>query len=129
MSVQGSHSILLRRAIRFTSTGILVTTLHIFIATLVMEYVLAIPPLANGVAFFFSTIISFLINTIWSFSSHLNGKTLFRFVAVSLIGLLVAMGVSSAAQYIGLHYLYGICAVALVVPPLTFILHNLWTYK
>ena len=39
------------------------------------------------------------------------------------------MAMSGAAQYYGLHYWYGIGLVVCIVPPVTFLLHNFWTYK
>jgi putative flippase GtrA len=123
------NPILLRRAIRFTSTGFLVTAEHVLIATIFIEYLMAKPPVANGIAFLLATLTSYLINTIWSFSGQLHRKSLVRFIAVSIIGFLLAILVSAIVHIIGFHYLYGIITVALLVPPMTFILHNYWTYK
>lgn len=121
--------VLLRRAIRFTLTGIFVTGVHFVIAILSIEHMMLNPPLANGVAFAFATITSYLINTIWSFSGRLHGRTLSRFIAVSLVGFLLAMFVSWVVQELGFGYLLGICAVALTIPSMTFVLHNFWTFR
>lgn len=124
-----TSSLLARQAQRFAISGLLVTGLHVFVATGFIRLLAAAPPVANGVAFVVATVFSYMINTLWSFSSPLYGRNLLRFVLVSMVGCLLAMTVSSVAQDYGLHYLYGIGLVALVVPPVTFLLHNYWTYR
>ncbi len=87
------------------------------------------PSPANGLAFVVSTLFSYLLNTLWSFSRPLSGDTLRRFIVVSIIGCLLAMGISGLASHAGLDYLPGIGLVVLMVPPMTFVMHSLWTYR
>lgn len=129
MKAETLSPVLTRQALRFALSGLLVTGLHIFIATAFIQLVLPAPSLANGVAFGVATLFSYLINTLWSFSSPLHGRNLLRFCFVSFIGLFLAMAISGAAQYYGLHYWYGIGFVVCAVPPVTFLLHNFWTYR
>ncbi|WP_338801047.1 GtrA family protein [Pseudomonas sp. RSB 5.4] len=120
---------LIQRGLRFAMTGLFVTALHALVAVLFINFVAPQPPLANGVAFAVATVVSYVINTTWSFSARLHGKTLLRFMLVSGGGFLLAMFVAWAAQIAGLHYLLGIGAVALIIPAFTFVLHNFWTYR
>jgi putative flippase GtrA len=122
-------NMLLRQGFRFAISGLLVTMLHVLIATALIQTVLAKPPIANGVAFIAATIVSYFVNTKWSFSSPLRQKNFIRFCVVSCIGCLLAITVSGAAQYYGLHYWYGISFVVFTVPPVTFLLHSFWTYQ
>lgn len=119
----------MKRAVRFTFSGLFVTALHVVIAAAFIEFILPLPSLANGVAFLIATITSYLINTMWSFSSPLHGRTLVRFGLVSCLGLFLAMGISGLANSIGMSYWYGIAAVTCVIPPVNFLLHNFWTYR
>lgn len=128
-ALKGASSVLFKRAIRFAFTGVFVTAVHAVIAVMFIQYLMPLPPLANGVAFVGATIVSYVINTTWSFSARMHGRTLFKFVTVSIVGLLLAMLVAWIAQELGFNYLLGICAVALTIPPMTFVLHNFWTYK
>ncbi|MEN5314444.1 GtrA family protein [Pseudomonas koreensis] len=123
------RSALIQRGLRFAVTGLFVTALHALIAVLFINFVAPQPPLANGVAFAVATVVSYVINTTWSFSARLHGRTLARFMLVSFGGFLLAMFVAWAAQLAGLHYLLGIGAVALIIPAFTFVLHNFWTYR
>nr|WP_218583365.1 GtrA family protein [Pseudomonas atagonensis] len=120
---------MIQRGLRFAVTGLFVTALHALVAVLFINLIADQPPLANGVAFAVATVVSYVINTTWSFSARLHGKTLMRFMLVSAGGFLLAMFVAWAAQIAGLHYLLGIAAVALTIPAFTFVLHNFWTYR
>ena len=118
-----------QRAVRFGFTGILNTVVHIAIASSLIEMLKFDPSLANGIAFVFATLLSYFINTYWSFSSKPHGRTLYRFVIVSILGLLLAMGLSALVNHFNLSYWYGILAVICVMPPTNFLFHHFWTYK
>jgi len=122
-------SALIKRGLRFAVTGVFVTGLHALVAILFFNFVSPQPPLANGVAFAVATVVSYLINTTWSFSAQLHGRTLLRFMTVSGVGFLLAMLVAWVAQMAGLNYLLGIGAVAVTIPVFTFVMHNFWTYR
>ena len=85
-----SLPLLWHRALRFGLTGLLVTGLHAITAIVLIEWLALAPPLANGVAFAVATVVSYVVNTTWSFSSQLHGRTLRRFVCVSVAGFLLA---------------------------------------
>jgi len=119
----------IQRGVRFAVTGLFVTALHALVAIGFINFISPLLPLANGVAFAVATVVSYVINTTWSFSARLHGRTLLRFLLVSVGGFFLAMLVAWAAQMAGLHYLLGIVAVALTIPAFTFVLHNFWTYR
>ena len=129
MSAKAVASSMSRQALRFGTTGLLATGLHVSVAVSVIKYVLPAPVMANGAAFVVATIFSYLLNTKWSFARPLHGRNLLRFCVVSFAGLLLAMLVSGAAERWGLHYMWGIFFVVLTVPPVTFWLHRSWTYS
>ena len=118
----------LRQATRFALSGAAATALHVAVAATLVVLLLTAPPVANAIAFVVASVVSYLAQTLWSFSSHVGWGTLSRFLVVSLIGCLVAFMVAAGAQNLGLDYLVGIMLVGLTVPPLTFFLHKIWTY-
>ncbi|MFI8557826.1 GtrA family protein [Pseudomonas putida] len=120
---------LLRKAFRFSLTGILMTLIHASIVILLVSSVSLPPPISNGLAFALATIASYLINTLWSFSAPLHGRTLSRFILVSIFGLCVSIFISWIIQLAGYSYLVGIAGVAVTVPVVTFFLHTTWTYR
>jgi putative flippase GtrA len=117
------------KARRFTVSGIFATGIHVLLAVFLIKLLGADPSIANGIAFLLATIFSYTVNTLWSFSSSLRSANLIRFALVSFIGGIIAMIVSDIAHRYGLNYLHGIMMVAIAVPPITFILHNFWTYR
>jgi putative flippase GtrA len=123
------NEILLRQALRFGVTGIAATATHTVIALLAVEAAALDPAPANGIAFAMATILSYTLNTLWSFSARPGPKTLFRFSVVSLAGMGLAMLIAGYMGSLGYSNLLGILSVALLVPPATFLMHRLWTYR
>jgi len=117
------------KAFKFGLSGLMVTGLHVVVAFVLITTVLPFPPAANGIAFVIANLVSYTINTLWTFSSPLQGRSLVRFVLVSLLGFIIAIMVSGLAQWYGLHYWWGIGLVVCCVTPVSFLLHNFWTYK
>jgi putative flippase GtrA len=117
------------KAFKFGLSGIMVTGLHVVVAFVLITTVLPIPAAANGIAFVVANLFSYAVNTLWTFSSPLQGRSLLRFVLVSLLGFIIAVTVSGLAEWYGLHYWYGIALVVCCVTPVTFLLHNFWTYR
>lgn len=124
-----SQQILIKRAVRFSFTGLLNTAVHVLIASTIIEFIVPVPAFANGVAFIVATLVSYLINTKWSFSSQLHGKSLFRYSIVSILGFFLAVGISGTINMLGFSYWYGIAGVICVMTPTNFLLHHFWTYR
>lgn len=124
-----SCSATVRRAIRFSLTGLLVTGVHVAVASLWINRVHPLPAVANGVAFVTATVIGLLINTYWSFSGQLDRRTASRYFAVAIVGLLASMVLSHGIYLAGLNYWYGIGLVVVVMPVLNFLMHHHWTYR
>jgi len=118
-----------KQARRFAVSGAFVTAFHVVIAATLIGLLQVSPELANGTAFILASVLSYAINTLWSFSRPLHGITLVRFVAVSLFGLALTVAISGLAELYGLNYWLGIAGVVLAVPPVTFLLHKAWTYR
>lgn len=119
----------IRQLRRFIASGLGVTATHIVVATLVFHNVAQSQPIANGVAFSFSTLFSYVINSLWSFSVPLRRQTLFRFLVVSLAGLCLTVSISFVAESLQYGYWSGVLGIVITVPALTFLLHKTWTYK
>ncbi len=122
-------SVRFRRGLRFAATGLLITLIHVTIVVLMVELFGSSPSAANGVAFTVSGLISYVINTLWSFSARLRGYTLFRFLCVSLVGLCVSILIARFGLQAGYDYRASTAIVVLVVPIMTFLLHSKWTYR
>ncbi len=119
----------LTKATRFSITGLFVTGLHVFVATYLITVPTWHPSIANGLAFVLATLVSYVMNTVWSFSAPLERRTLHRFVGVSVLGCMLAMAISGMSSHLGFDYRIGIGFVVVTIPPISFVLHSLWTYR
>jgi putative flippase GtrA len=115
--------------VRFGITGVLNTALHIAVASGWIYFVHSNPSIANGVAFTVATTFSYIMNTLWSFSSQFDRMTFVKFWLVALLGLPLSAGIAGLVDWLGLHYAYGIATVVCVMPPFNFALHYFWTYR
>lgn len=119
----------LRRVTRFLVSGATSTGVHIAITATLVTALATSPVTANCVAFVCATACSYLLNTLWSFSSRLRHRTLGRFAGVSLLGLCQTMGISWTAQYVGASFWVGLACVVVTVPVFTYLAHRAWTYR
>ena len=124
------------RGFRFGITGVANTGIHALVAVLCLEgfclgvpWLVAGPVVANGVAFVVATVFSYVVNTVWSFSTDMNRRNFQRFIVVAVIGLFAAMGLARLAEMIGLPPLGSVVLVVCVMPFVNFGLHSLWTYR
>ncbi len=124
------------RGFRFGITGVANTGIHALVAVLCLEgFFLGVPALvagpvvANGIAFVVATAFSYVVNTVWSFSTEMNRRNFQRFIVVAVIGLFAAMALARLAELTGLPPLGGVVLVVCVMPFVNFGLHSLWTYR
>lgn len=118
-----------RRLIRFGISGMIATGIHVAVATQLIWLLHASQVSANGIAFVIANIGSYLLNTIWSFGARPTRDSYLRFLAVSLLGLVLTLAISAGAQVAGVGYWVGLAAILSVVPLVTFLLHRCWTYR
>jgi len=124
------------RGFRFGITGVANTGIHALVAVLCLEgfflgvpWLVTGPVVANGTAFVVATVFSYVVNTVWSFSTDMNRRNFQRFIVVAVIGLLAAMGLARLAEMVGLPPLGSVVLVVCVMPFVNFGLHSLWTYR
>lgn len=113
---------------RFALVGIGVTALHAILATALIVLAALGPVAANGCAFVFATLVSYLANTLWTFERRPQPRSFARFVFVALGGLVLTLALAGAADVLGYPFYIGLAAVVAVVPIASFAMHRLWTY-
>jgi putative flippase GtrA len=121
-------SALIRRIVRFSVSGVLVTLVHIVSAMSWLHWINASSGLANGFAFAAATAFSYCIHTLWSFSAAMERKVFAKFMVVATVGLGLSAGVGHLVQSLGFASQYSIAAVILIMPPYNFLAHHFWTY-
>ena len=117
------------RLVRFGVSGLCSTAIHVLVATTLFARLDAAPVTANAIAFLCATAFSYLANTLWSFSSAVRTRNAMRFLAVTLAGFVETMLIARAAEALDAPRAMGVVAIALLIPPTTFVLHRLWTYR
>ena len=117
------------RLARFGLSGLCSTALHVLVASAMYALFDATQVLANAVAFVCATAFSYLANTLWSFSSTVQSRNLVRYLTVALAGFVETMLLARAAELLDVPRGWAIVAIALLIPPTTFVLHRLWTYR
>jgi len=117
------------RLLRFGITGVIATGIHVMVAAALIAKLHVLPYVANPIAFLIATAFSYATNTMWSFASRLDRRTLRRYVCVAAFGLLATAAIAAVAEAAGLDYRIGIVLVIALVTPGTFVLHSVWTYR
>ncbi|MPV67437.1 GtrA family protein [Burkholderia sp. BE17] len=117
------------RLVRFGLSGLGSTAIHTLVASALFALFDATLVAANAAAFLCATAFSYLANTLWSFSSTVRTRNALRFLVVTLAGFVETLLLARAAEVLDVSRAASIVAVALLVPPSTFVLHRLWTYR
>ena len=117
------------RAIRFGVVGGGSTAIHIIVAGVGITWGSLPIWFANAMAFTVATGFSLVANTWWSFGTQLNSARNSRFFAVTLLGLILTVAISGSLDARGFSPALAIAAVVVFVPPISFSLHHLWTFR
>ncbi|VWC75619.1 sugar translocase [Burkholderia lata] len=117
------------RLMRFGVSGLCSTAIHTLVAAALFSQLDATLVTANAIAFLGATAFSYLANTLWSFSSTVRTRNVVRFLAVTLAGFVETLLLARAAEALDVSRGMSIVAIALLIPPTTFVLHRLWTYR
>lgn len=120
-----------QQLIRFLLTGGLSTLIHVTTVLAMMHFVSPAPSqtLANGVAFVLANFFSYIVNSLWSFTTPLHGLGFIKFLSVSLTAFLGTLLVAFIAEHVGLTPLAGVVLVVCTITPISFILHRYWTFR
>ena len=119
---------LILSARRFVLTGALATLVHSAITVALVELSHLHPSAANGLAFLAANIMSYVINTRWSFQSHYSFATWLRFILVSFLAGSLTVVIAWFVDWTGGHYLVGLSIIVTVVPMISFLAHRFFTY-
>ena len=117
-----------KRIRRFALVGAVATALHALIAFVAIRFLSASPVLGNAAAFVVATAFSYAAQTLWTFEHRSSPRTMGKFAVVVAAGFVCTIAVSGAVDRIGYPY-WADAAVVVVVPAVTFLLHNFWTYS
>ena len=84
---------------------------------------------ATVVGFTVGTVVSYVLNSLFTFQEELGRSRFARFGTVTLIGLGINIAIVEGAQLVGLHYGFGVFGSLVVAPAFNFLAHRLWTFR
>lgn len=86
-------------------------------------------PLANVAAFALANIVSYLLNSTWTFRRRRSLAGYARFFMVSLVGLLISWGAVLGTESLGMHYLVGVLLSVFFVAVTGYLLNRQFVFK
>ena len=113
----------------FLCIGLGATALHVAIATYLIGMLMLPIALGNAIAFVAANLFSYFSQSTYVFQRPPTSVQYWRFLTVSLVGLVFVVAISSGLEALGVHYLVSIGVVVLVVPIVTFGVHSAWTFR
>lgn len=115
--------------LRFVLTGAGATSVHGAVMLLLVR--IAGWPYASShfVAAAVAMLISWLVNTVWSFGQRPNAHNAWRFLTVAVLGAFLSGLVGGIAQQLEMDPFTSLAPVVAIVTPITYLLHRYWTYR
>ena len=121
---------------RFIIVGSVTSLMHLLIAfslififsSLILDQKL-LGLLSNILAYLAASFFSYIFNTRWSFGSEYKALSFLRFYIVAFFGLLATFAIFSIASSFEIGPSVGTLIVVILLPPINFAIHFLWTYK
>lgn len=117
--------------IRYAVVGASGTIIYICLLKLLVDGFNADPVMSSALSAVPSVVTTYLANYFWTFQSS-NGHvaTLFRFVVISLVAILLNLGIMHlCVDVLGLWYLFGAFINVVVVAVTNFLLHVYWSFR
>lgn len=116
---------------RYLAVGLLGTAIHFLSTIALVEWVGVAPVPSSAVGFVLTVIVSFALNSAWTFHrSDRLGSRFAKYSVVSVSGLVLNTAIMwIAVERLAWHYLAGLCLVVLVIPPYNFTLNLLWSFR
>lgn len=115
-------------SLRFIFSGLIVTFFYISIAFFLIKFVKLNVTFANGFAFVFANIFSYIIHTTWTFSKKIKKSNLMKFYSVSFIVFLLSLLIPHLLRPFGINDFLITLVTSFSIPFLTYFLHIKWTY-
>ncbi|MHA7115258.1 GtrA family protein [Pseudomonas promysalinigenes] len=114
--------------LRFAMVGIANTAVHAGVVIGLMETLAPPAAVANGCAFIVANLMSYCINSRFTFRVPMSWLAYRRFLLVSLVSLGLTLLITSWVEYMGWHYGLGLVMVIFIVPVLNFMVMRLWAF-
>ena len=85
--------------------------------------------IVNGLAYLFSAVYSFCLNTIFTFKKAFNIMRLVKFLIASLLLSLIASAITAIILFLEFQYWVSLMVVIFGLPLLSFFVYKYWAFK
>lgn len=114
---------------RFALIGFINTLCHGLILTALVELLALQVVLSNFFAFLVANLLSYYMNSYFTFHRSPSFILYIKFFIASLFSLAMTLGIAWITNYYGLHYLLGFLIIIAVVPLTSFVVVKYWTFS
>ncbi len=112
----------------FAGIGVANTLLHGLVLGLLVDGLDWPVPAAHLVAFGVANFFSYVLNSYITFRTPVGVMMYFKFLAASLLSLVLTLLLSWIAQWHGLNHWQGFMAIVVLVPMLSFVIMKFWVF-
>ena len=120
---------MLDEGIRFGVAGMVSTLVHTTIAISALRLAGLNTLESNTCGFVVAVVVSYYLNTVWSFRKQLNKVYFRRFLVVNSISFSCLVCISVLSEKMAWMPLAGILLASLFIPLVSFLSHKYWTYS
>ena len=117
------------RFVIFGMIGVINTFTHSMIVICAVELITLNPVTANTVAFLITNILSYLMNSKWTFELTPSLLGYGKFLVASAGGLFITVAFATLAEFMEWHYLIGLFLIIVIMPFLTFFVYKVWVFR
>lgn len=115
---------------RYAVVGGAGTIFYMALVIALVEVFLVHPVASAIIAFILTDALIYLLNRSWVFASRArHGYAFPRFIAVSVIALVLNAAIMHLTVSLGLWYALGLVGATAIVPPTNYLLNAYWCFK
>ncbi|KQQ65594.1 hypothetical protein ASF84_25130 [Pseudomonas sp. Leaf127] len=112
----------------FAVIGVCNTLIHAAAVVVCVELLHFSPTLANGVAFMLANLVSYFLNSTYTFKTSISLYKYYRFFVASLLSLGLTLLIAYIGTLLQVHYLFSLLAAIFIVPVLNFFVLKAWAF-
>ncbi len=119
-----------KKVIKFGVVGLTATAVHAAVVIILVERHNLDPKVATALAFATAFLVSYVGSKQWVFVANKADRLLLlRFLSVALISFFLSLsGMYWVVDILNKDYLWGVFISCVLVPMVTFLMHNNWTF-
>lgn len=115
--------------VKYATVGVIGTLIHTLILSFCVEVLEFVPIISTCIGFLFSLIVSYILNSLWTFKQK-NKNSFFKYFITCSLGLvinvLIMFIVVDLLKYL---YLIGQALAIIIVPVFNFFLSKKWVFN